>query len=98
MSAISFSNSSSVGLNSPVTATFRGISASSLSFSSWNFLTSKVWSWSMAPVPCTTGLRIPCRLPSTITSKNRMQMPRQKGRSMPNTSTGSARERDCHTR
>ena len=52
----------------------------------------------MAPVPCTTGLRIPFRLPSTITSKNRMQMPRQKGRSMPNTSTGSARERDCHTR
>ena len=70
----------------------------SLSFSSWYFLMSKVCCSTREEVALHTGERIPLIVPSTIVGKNMMQRPSTKGRNRGNTSIGSARARDCHTR
>ena len=73
-------------------------SSVSLSFSSWYFLMSKVCCSTSEEVALHTGERIPLIVPSTIVGKNMMQRPSTKGRNRGNTSIGSARARDCHTR
>ena len=73
-------------------------SYSSLSFCSrYRFMSSVCVSSSFA-VPCTTGERTLFTVPSTTVGKNMMHRPMANGRSMGNTSIGSALASDCHTR
>ena len=98
MLSSSASSSSLEAKTRPVIIVLAIMSARSLSFSCWYFCKSKVWSRSSIPVPWTIGLKMPLRVPSTITSKKRIHMPNTKGRSIEKTSIGSARESDCQTR
>ena len=59
---------------------------------------SNVWVCRMLFVPLTTGDSTLLMVPSTTLGKNMMQNPSTNGRSKGYTSTGSALERDCHTR
>ena len=59
---------------------------------------SSVSASSIFAVPCTTGESTLFIVPSTTVGKNMMQRPMAKGRSIGNTSIGSARASDCHTR
>ena len=59
---------------------------------------SSVSASSIFAVPCTMGERTLFIVPSTTVGKNMMHKPIAKGRSMGNTSIGSALANDCHTR
>ncbi len=59
---------------------------------------SSVSASSIFAVPCTTGERMLFIVPSTTVGKNMMHRPMAKGRSIGNTSIGSALASDCHTR
>ena len=54
---------------------------------------SSIWA-----VPCTIGESTPLSVPNTTVGKNMMHSPMANGRSIGNTSIGSARASDCHTR
>ena len=73
-------------------------SYSSLSFCSRYRFMSSVSASSIFAVPCTTGDMMLFIVPSTTVGKNMMHRPIANGRSIGNTSIGSALASDCHTR